>query len=304
VVPICLFPPAALLTAAFGKSNCRYARGVKSPRIDPEEIRLYGFLREEPMARRVLVKSAARAFDLLEVFARARRPLRLRDLIDELGWPRSSLAELLKSITSQGYLVFDRDTFLYRPSPRLAALVGWVEGDRFEQSIVTTAMQRLRDATGELVVLGTPNGIHMEYIETLRATEPIQLYIAPGTRRLMVQNVGGWLILARESRESALALYEQTLAEGELTRAEFSADDLCRRLDAHRGRDIAFSTARDYVRPTAHWGGALAAGLVPVPDGHRPLVIGIGGLADRLERKRNLIEAALRTELTRIAVAN
>jgi DNA-binding IclR family transcriptional regulator len=253
------------------------------------------------MARQVLVKSAARAFDLLEAFARTRRPMRLRELTEELGWPRSSLAELLKSMTAQGYLVFDRAGFLYRPSPRLAALVGWVEADRFEHSVVGAAMLRLRDATGEAVVLGTPNGIHLEYVETLRATEPIQLYIAPGTKRLMVQNIGGWMILARGTREEALAIYRQTVAEGELTAEEFSAEDLLRHLAEHRDADVAFSTARDYVRPTAHWGGALAAGLVPVPEGHRPLIIGIGGLADRLERKREMIESSLATELARIA---
>ena len=252
------------------------------------------------MARQVLVKSAARAFDLLEAFARARRPLRLRELTEELGWPRSSLAELLKSMTAQGYLVFDRRGFLYRPSPRLAALVGWVEGDRFEQGVVAPAMARLRDVTGELVVLGTPVGIHLEYVETLRATEELQLYIAPGTRRLMVQNVGGWMLLARAAPGVAEALYRQTLEAGALTRAEFSLADLRRRLEEHRGLDIAFSTARDYVRPTAHWGGALTAALVPVPPGHRPLVIGIGGLAERLERKRGLIETALRREMAAI----
>jgi len=257
-----------------------------------------------------LVKSAARAFDLLEAFAAAKRPLRLRDLTAMLGWPRSSTAELLKSMTVQGYLVFDRTGFLYRPSPRLAALVGWVEADPFEQAVLLPAMPRLRDATGEAVVLGTPRGIPLEYVETLRATEPIQLYLAPGTRRLIVQNVAGWMWLAEDGLAAARRLYDQTLAAGELGRAEFSFAALRARIAAQRGVEIAFSTARDYVRPapahlrpTAHWGGAMAVMLVPLPPGHRRLMIGIGGLAGRLERKWRTIEAAMREEMGRLRMA-
>lgn len=248
------------------------------------------------MSDQGLVKSAARAFAILEAFGQARRPLRLRDLVGQLGFPRSSVAELLKSMTAQGYLSFDTRTHAYMPSARLAALVAWVPADDFEQSVVLPAMRALRDATGELVVLGTPSGIHLDYVESLRATEPIQLYIAPGTRRLLVQNAAGWLLLAHGPRDAAMALYDRTIEAGELTTAEFSRADFAARLDEHAKLRTCFSTARDYVRPTAHWRGALAAFLVPTPPGHRPLIIGIGGLAEQLIAKRPLIEAAMLAE--------
>ena len=45
----------------------------------------------------------------------------------------------------------------------------------------------------------------------------------------------------------------------------------------------------------------MLAGLVAVPPGHRQLVIGIGGPAERLEKKLPKIEDQLRIELDRIA---
>ena len=70
------------------------------------------------------VKSARRAFEILELFDRERRPLALKDILEALGYPASSGSALLKSLVALGYLDYDRDRRTYFPTMRISALGG------------------------------------------------------------------------------------------------------------------------------------------------------------------------------------
>lgn len=250
-----------------------------------------------------LVKSASRVFEILECFGRERRPLRLKELVDRLHYPTSSVAAILKCLTEQGYLVFDREALSYTPSPRLALLVNWVPAEEFEQGIVLDSMRSLQHLTNELVVLGVANGIFLEYVETLRSTAGLQLYIPPGTRRLLVQTGTGWQFLGLRTEMEALSAYQKTIDLGELTESEFSSTEFMQKVREQRDQEVCFVRARDLLRPVAHWGGGMVSIVLPVPEGHRPLAIGVGGPADRLEQNLFNISEALKIERDRIAKA-
>jgi len=68
------------------------------------------------------VKSAKRAFEILEAFSRHRRPLALKELLDELDYPASSGSALMKSLVALGYLDYDGERRTYFPTMRIAAL--------------------------------------------------------------------------------------------------------------------------------------------------------------------------------------
>lgn len=240
-----------------------------------------------------LVKSAARVFSILELFDRLRRPLRLKDIAGALGQPTSSTAALLKSIASQGYLSFDPATHAYLPTARLAKITNWVPFEAFEQGVVMDALRQLQRATGETAILAAQHGIHIEYEQTVNATEGMTLRIAAGTRRLTVQTGTGWLLLNNKPRAEAVATYEETIASGLLDRRRFSRAAFLACLDDHAGKLISFVKARDILIPTAHWGGGMISALIPVPAGHRPLALGVGGPADRLEANLESISKAL-----------
>jgi DNA-binding IclR family transcriptional regulator len=248
-----------------------------------------------------LVKSAARAFEILECFSKERAPMRLKELVERLGYPTSSIAVLLKSMTTQGLLTFDSKSKCYMPSARLAGLVSWVPVEKFEQGVVLNAMINIQRKTQELIVLGIERGIHIEYIETIRSGEGMQLYISPGTQRLTIQSVMGWHFLSLYPDKHATEIYRATIKRGELAESEFSIEQLLRRVCQHRELDISFITARDLVRPAAHWGSGMVTMMVPVPVGHRKLGIGVGGPADRLAQKLDLISECLRLEASEIA---
>ena len=50
------------------------------------------------------VKSADRVFDLLELFERVRRPLRVGEIAERLGVPQSSVSMLLRTMVARGYM--------------------------------------------------------------------------------------------------------------------------------------------------------------------------------------------------------
>lgn len=240
-----------------------------------------------------LVKSAARVFAILELFDQRRQPLRLKDIASDLAQPTSSVAALLKSMAQQGYLSFDLKARTYMPTARLAKIVSWVPFEEYEQGPVTEILQRLQAESGETAILAAQNGIFIEYVQAINASEGFQLRIPQGTKRLLVQTGTGWLFYNKRSRVDAIAIYEQTIAAGELDRRKFSRAAFLECLENQANKTVSFVRARDILIPTAHWGGGMVSALIPVPEGHRPLALGIGGPAERLEANLDKLSALL-----------
>lgn len=102
------------------------------------------------------VKSAGRILDLLDFLATRREPVSLRVIVQSLGLPKSSAHALLQTLLSRGHTVQDqegryllveasRHGYPFRPS---------------EEPLVAAAMpimERLRDASGETVLLSRMN---------------------------------------------------------------------------------------------------------------------------------------------------
>src|SRR6476646_7518499 len=87
------------------------------------------------------VKSATRAFEILEAFSRHRRPLALTALLDELDYPASSGAALMKSHVALGYLDYDGERRTPSPTMRIAALGNWVPGVLFGDGQLLGALE-------------------------------------------------------------------------------------------------------------------------------------------------------------------
>jgi hypothetical protein len=108
-----------------------------------------------------------------------------------------------------------------------------------------------------------------------------------------VQTSTGWQFLNLQTRAHALEVYDATIAAGVLDERSFSRDAFLQSLELHGSWDVSFTRARDLVAPTAHWDGAMVSLMIPVPEGHRPLALGVGGPAHRLEQNREYISNCL-----------
>jgi IclR family KDG regulon transcriptional repressor len=246
------------------------------------------------------VKSATRVFEILQYFEQVRRPLRLRDIVTHTGFPTSSTAALLKSMTRQGYLSFDHQTHCYFPAEKLAQLVSWLSVAAYESETVKQAMLNIQRDTREYVALGTTNGIHVEFIDALRSSYDLQYWNPQGTKRLLAQSGMGWLLLGQQSKVAITRIYNRTVESGELSKEHFTLDALLRQIDQHRAQDFSFTKPSDFVHHPGQTGVGIVATLLPLPANHRPLVLGVGGPADRLRAHFKTIVNTMRREVERL----
>jgi DNA-binding IclR family transcriptional regulator len=237
-----------------------------------------------------IVKSAARVFDVLEMFDRERRPLTLKAVRGRLKLAPSSGAAILKSLVTLGYLDYDRGTRSYFPTMRLALLGQWVPGALFgDGAKVLKLMQRLHRVTGQSVLLATQSDLDAQYVHAVHGGEPLQAAVPPGTLRPLTGSGVGWLLLSRQS--------------------EAAIEALCRRIDIESAkrvdraalkRNIAMVRRDGYVfsRHTVRRGVGIIAMLLPERMlGRalgRPFAIGVAGNVTQLEAEEATILAALR----------
>lgn len=238
------------------------------------------------------VKSAKRAFEILEAFDRHRRPLALKEVLDDLGYPASSGSALMKSLVSLGYLDYDRDQRTYFPTMRIAVLGAWVQEALFGEGRLLAALEALHESTGETVILGAQSDLHAQYIHLIHSNEPLQFRAPPGTRRPLARSGMGWVLLAAKPDAEIEQLRRRINAESD---EKLSREDLMARVNEVRARGYAFSkhTVSEGV-------GIIAAALPRGPFG-RVFVIGAAGYVSRLERKEAQIVAELRAAVAKLS---
>ena len=185
------------------------------------------------------VKSAKRAFEILEAFSRHRRPLALKELLDELDYPASSGSALMKSLVALGYLDYDGERRTYFPTMRIAALGSWVPGVLFGDGQLLGALEDLHRETGETVILAVQSDLHAQYVHVIPSPEPLQLRVPPGTRRPLAQSGLGLVLLSAKRDPEIERLRRRINASGE--GAALTRDEMMARVNAVRARGYAFS---------------------------------------------------------------
>jgi len=238
------------------------------------------------------VKSARRVFEILETFDRHRRPMALKEILDELGYPTSSGSALLKSLMNLGYLDYDRRQRTYFPTMRVALLGGWVGEALFGDSALLEVMESLHQTCGETMILGIQSDLHVQYVHAIVSNEVLQFRAPPGTRRPMARSGMGWALLAAKSDTEIEDLRRRINAKSE---EKVSWEEIMTRVHEVRSRGYAFS------KSTVTEGAGLIAVAVWRPASGRLFAIAAAGYLPRLERKEAEIAAALREAVTRLS---
>lgn len=149
------------------------------------------------------VKSAARILELLELLGRATRPVSLKNVTDELGYPKSSAHMLMGTLVARGYAVRDEnDRFQLNPAHRNGP--GWVTGPHAHLiEVATPVLGMLRDRSGETVMLGVLNrDLRLRTIATCVGKQAVR-YDSPlsGSIPSYCTAMGRMMLAARPARE-------------------------------------------------------------------------------------------------------
>ncbi|MGP1677679.1 MAG: IclR family transcriptional regulator [Burkholderiales bacterium] len=242
-----------------------------------------------------VVKSAGRVLQILEFFDEVQRDARVGDIAERLGYPQSSTSVLLKSLTQLGYMDYDAKTRTYLPSPRVALLGSWLAQGPVRDGSLFRLMEELNRETGETVILAARNGIYAQYIRVLHATNEMRMHVPIGSRRLLVWSATGFALLTRSAEDDVRALVRLTNSEARAGQKRIDPRKTLAGIAQARKRGYSFS--RGLVTP--------GAGLIgmPLPDGvdrrDRPLVIGISGWIDDLDREETRIVRLMRETMQR-----
>ncbi|NJS14558.1 MAG: helix-turn-helix domain-containing protein [Sphingopyxis sp.] len=233
-----------------------------------------------------LVKSAARALEILELFASERKRMNSAQLGVLLGYPKSSLSVLLKSLVAQGYLTNGNGDQDYFPTLKLARLGEWIPAALLGSDELLPMLAKLRDDTRETVTLTMAADMHMRCLFALIGTHPISLQVEEGVSFPLIGTAIGTMYLASQDDKTVAA----TLArwsrlhpgQSKATLAKIDAD-----IAAARVSGVA--CAYDIVMPDT---GAIAMPIRP-NDGEDVLIVAVAGLNHRIHQKEAAIIAAM-----------
>jgi DNA-binding IclR family transcriptional regulator len=227
------------------------------------------------------VKSAERALTILELFSQPNRALTFTQVAEMLGYPRSSLHGLLRTLTDRGWLRLDPRTRRFS-----LGLRAWEAGHSYRP--VAQLIEAIRPEIEQLrtSVDGTV------YVAVLDGGDSV--CVMPGTRRAAAHIGGaGRVLLAQLDRSQV----EQRLGAdpGQARGSRTDVEDLHRTLDQVREQDWAEA-------PGEHSGGVSSL-AVPLRDRSGSVVaaLGIAAPVPRMEaHHRDRALQALRAAAERL----
>ena len=207
-----------------------------------------------------LVKSAQRVLQLLEFFAHERRRATVMQVATALDYPQSSTSMLLGTLETLGYLRYEASDRTYAPTLRVMLLGSWLQDELFGSGSLISAMNTLRERTGETVMVGLRQGIHVRFILSLRGPRSTTIQYPVGVLRPVCRSAVGKILLSGLANSEILKIARKANAQVQ-PEDKVSTSELMAEIAAIRERGWALTV--DYPLPDR---ATLAMALPPVPE--------------------------------------
>lgn len=225
-----------------------------------------------------VIKSARRVLEILEFFDSERTEVTVMDIVRGLDCPQSSASELLRSLVILGYLMYDPQHRVYRPTAKVPLLGTSVQTPFFGQSRLIAVMRQIREATGEAVILGAQVGLSVEYLHVIQAADPAARRVSKGTVLPLLRSGMGKAFLARKSYDAIRGIVHRLNSEEQRLDAHVSYRDLVEEVGRYRRQGYILSS--NTVSP----GHAMITVLLPSLDDGQDVAIGLAGRAPVIEQ--------------------
>ena len=239
----------------------------------------------------VPVKSADRAFDILEFVGAASEPPGFSQLLSGLGIPRSSLFHLLNNLLARGYLA-EAPGGGYRLGPAVRRLAERIAGPPLAV-LVQPFLHKLSGEVNETSGFYVQVGDAVETVASAASSQALAYTMRVGERAPLYAVSGGKILLAQLTDE-ALAAYLDRVRFEPITPATLrTAVSLREQIAAARADGFAYS--REEFTP----------GITGISTAvrHEGRLFGALNLAIPTARFTSDREAAFRRELRSIATA-
>jgi DNA-binding IclR family transcriptional regulator len=227
----------------------------------------------------LVVKSAGRVFQILELFQQQKRPLSVREIAEHFGYPLVSASLLVKSIATLGYLTYDRQARTYFPTMRVLMLGEWLQQSVFIGDRIVPLVHAIAQQTGETAMVAAQNDIYSQYLYVVPSRYPLQFYPQVGALRPLCWSGTGFALLSQLPDESVRKMYQRSRMR--LPKSEFPIAMTLESVLEHvrLARRRGYALTRNMTTP----GSAVVAVPLPVSASGARLVIGVAGLASRFD---------------------
>jgi IclR family acetate operon transcriptional repressor len=245
------------------------------------------------------IKTAGRTLDLFEMFAREGRPLRLSEVAGLLNAPVSSCHQLLRTLENRGY-VYGLLSKSYYPTRQMLRNAEAIATRDPLLKVLAPAMEALRDATGESVLVAQQSGAQALLLEVVECHHSIRYAARPGSLRpLHCSGVGKALVGCLEGSDRDRSLpaepYPRLTDATLTTRAELDAN-------------LAMSSRRGWYASLGESVPELCAVAVPLRIASGVFAVSVAGPTSRFMPKLEAHAAAaaaavekMQAQLTQVA---
>ncbi len=223
------------------------------------------------------VKQIENLFELMDYFVRVREPASVRDIVEALGWPRSSAFNLVTTLVELGYLYQPVRRGGYYPTSRWLSLAR----DVMEASPLPPAVHQLlvdlMSKTGETVFLAAPDGVNVIFLDVAESSADIRLIAAVGQRLPIHVTAAGHAILSQYSAAERATLLKRIRYEPHETSAYLSAESV--------EQAVAQQAQNGWFFNRGNYANGVAGIAVAFPFQNRRNAIALGAPLSRVEGK-------------------
>jgi DNA-binding IclR family transcriptional regulator len=239
------------------------------------------------------MKTADRTLDIFEAFAEAKRPLSLSEIARMIDSPVSSCHGLLRTLQKSGYMYTLDVRRRYYPTRRLFEVGSAIAMHDPIVERLASALEKLREETGETILLGQRQDRQIIYLQVLESPQMIR-YAAPvGAIRPLPSTAIGKAFLGEMTDEELTQLLAELdhpqVTETTITNPEHLLADI------QRSRKRGYFVTRGENIPDV-----MAIARTCVMDGEQ-LAIAVAGPMNRLEPKLGSVGEALIRATTAVA---
>jgi IclR family acetate operon transcriptional repressor len=223
-------------------------------------------------------KIVERTLDLLELFAKEKRPLTLSDIAHMLKIPLSSCHDVVQAMQARGYIYELAPRAGYYPTSRLHLLGKEIGSNDPVLMRAELLLRSLRDTLDESVLLSKVSGLTATYLLAFEPTHPLRMLVKVGDtiRSLHATSAGKALLSSLDERtltaflnsEKLLPLTKQTITSKTALRKDIELGKK-RRWFLNRGESLNGVTT---VSATLKWNSSI-------------YIVTVAGPSSRLDQK-------------------
>ncbi len=210
-------------------------------------------------------QSVERAFQIIELLAENRRPMRLQDISSSLNLPASTVLRFLKNLLEIGYVIQSSDTLKYSLSLKFCRIGEAVKSQISIRDTARPYLIELSELCGEASCLAIEENMEVVYVDVVEGPDKmVQTLQRIGKRAPMYCTGVGKLLLLNHDADKYLsntalrALTQHTLIETEAIKQELLS---CSQQDMAMDDEECEIGARCIAAPIRDFTGRIVAAI-------------------------------------------